>query len=165
MTEPESGAPDGAADLDGTAHVFTYGSLMFERVWQQVVAGRHRRIAASLAGYRRYRVKGESYPALTAAATSGEPLAGVLYLDVAASDLIALDRFEGAQYRRIAVEVAVAADARAGGLPAALPAQTYLFVEEHRIEHGLWDPAWFEREAIAHFLMVHAPPGAAVRRS
>ncbi len=85
--------------------VFTYGSLMFERVWRQVVAGRYDRTPAILHGFRRQRVRRASYPSLQRC--EGHAVAGILHLDVADADLAALDAFEGADYRRIPVEVAL----------------------------------------------------------
>lgn len=162
-------------------HLFTYGSLMFENVWRRVVSGRYRSTPATLHGYRRQRVRGEDYPALEALpqdeagragsgslthatgghtgggadreAGGGAPggLLGRLYLAVAASDLAAVDTFEGEDYRRITVTVVTNAGR-------ALQAATYLFLAGGKIEAKPWDPVMFEREHMARFMLAYPPP-------
>lgn len=63
-----------------TRHIFTYGSLMFAEVWQRVVAGDYRAVAADLMHHARYAVRGETYPGLVPQA--GARVAGIVYLDV-----------------------------------------------------------------------------------
>ena len=46
------------------SHVFTYGSLMFDRVWSRVVCGTYPAAAATLSGFRRQRVLDQDYPSL-----------------------------------------------------------------------------------------------------
>jgi hypothetical protein len=136
--------------------VFTYGSLMFERVWARVVTGRYRSVPAILHGYRRQRVRGETYPSLER--RDGAQVSGILYLDVGDTDLEVLDGFEGDDYRRIAVRVAPVGPAdsaaRQGG---AIDADTYLFVADDKVEPGEWDPARFERELIERCLREYPP--------
>ncbi len=136
--------------------VFTYGSLMFEQVWRQVVAGRYHRTPAVLRGYRRQRVRSASYPSLQRC--EGHVVAGILHLDVADVDLAALDAFEGADYRRIPVEVALQSPAGAPPQPIrVLAADTYLFIADAKVEPGEWDADRFEREQLQAFLREHAP--------
>lgn len=147
-----------------TQHVFTYGSLMFERVWRTVVSGRYRSMPATLRSFRRQRVRGQDYPSLqrlpaddpcdTGGAVS--PVDGVLYLDVETSDIAALDAFEGADYRRVEVRVILAAAPHAPR--GTVLATTYLYVAGDKVEPGPWDPGLFEREAIDRFLRDHPPP-------
>ena len=143
------------------SHVFTYGSLMFPRVWSRVVAGTYTAAAASLSGFHRQRVRGQDYPSLARLPAGGEAsvIDGVLYLDVAAADLIALDAFEGADYRRIQVPVILGEDVD-GGRPRGflLLADTYLYVAADNVEPGPWDPQEFERERIERFLREYPPP-------
>lgn len=119
-------------------HVFTYGSLMFPEVWSTVVLGRTRHEAATAPGYARFVVRGETYPGAIAA--PGASLQGVLYHDVDAADLERLDRFEGADYRRITVEVRGAA-----GQP--LRAAMYLYLPVARLAPDIWDPEGFDLPA------------------
>ena len=149
-------------------HVFTYGSLMFERVWSGIVCGRYPRVAATLPGFVRQRVCGQDYPSLEQAPADGagalQPaVTGVLYLGVSDIDLAVLDAFEGPDYRRIPVEVILrepVSASPAGCLDAgtALPAETYLFTAREKVEPGPWDPARFERERMEHFLKDFPPP-------
>ena len=75
-------------------NIFTYGSLMFERVWTVVVAGTYRKTNARLFGYQRRKIRGEAYPALVPG-TADDWVDGVVYLDVGQRDAVRLDRFEG----------------------------------------------------------------------
>ena len=151
-------------------HVFTYGSLMFDRVWSGVVGGDYPAAAATLPGYLRERVRGQDYPSLVHAPSHGAgcPQAsvdGVLYLGVNDADLAVLDRFEGSDYRRIPVEVLLREEASVG--PAGrfvagsrLSADTYLFTARAKVEPGPWDPRRFEREWMERFLREYPPPPA-----
>jgi hypothetical protein len=145
------------------SHVFTYGSLMFPAVWRRVVSGDYRALAARLPGFRRQRVRGELYPSLEPVAAEEDPLIvgvdGLLYLDVSAADLDALDAFEGVDYRRIETPLLVAEQIPGGPAPGTvLVANAYLFVAPHKVEPGEWDPRHFERESMARFLREYPPP-------
>jgi gamma-glutamylcyclotransferase (GGCT)/AIG2-like uncharacterized protein YtfP len=83
----------------GQMNIFTYGSLMFERVWTVVVAGTYRKTNARLLGYQRRKIRGEAYPALVPGAADDQ-VDGVVYLDVGQRDAVRLDRFEGAFYSK-----------------------------------------------------------------
>ena len=63
-----------------TGNIFTYGSLMFDEVWRQVVSGRYRSEPATLHHHQRHALTGLSYPGVVAAA--GVQVAGRLYFDV-----------------------------------------------------------------------------------
>ncbi|MBN9426983.1 MAG: gamma-glutamylcyclotransferase [Burkholderiales bacterium] len=131
-------------------HVFTYGSLMFDPVWAHVVRGRYASRAGEISGFRRYAVRDVTYPGVVERA--GAQVAGRLYLDVDDEDLQRLDRFEGAQYRRIVVDVATRGS---DGQPERLPAGLYLFLPTERLLDGDWDPQRFEREDMGRFLVRH----------
>ena len=81
-------------------NVFTYGSLMYPRVWELVVSGHYRSLRGTVRGFERRRISGEVYPALVRGAPESA-VEGVLYLDVSAADVAALDRFEGEPYARV----------------------------------------------------------------
>lgn len=157
-------------------HVFTYGSLMFARVWSGIVRGRYPAAAAALPGFVRQRVRGQDYPSLdrqaSRAAEGVSPVVeGVLYFGVHDSDLSLLDAFEGSDYRRITVEVVLqeplpagqadghaAGPALGSGIGSALAADTYLFIAREKVEPGPWDPQRFERERMDRFLRDFPPP-------
>jgi hypothetical protein len=73
-------------------HVFTCGSLMFPEIWSRVVRRSYRAVPARVAGFGRYALPDVTYPGMVAERDSH--VDGVLYLDVEAGDLPALDRFE-----------------------------------------------------------------------
>lgn len=120
---------------------------MFAPVWDRVVQGRYRRMDATLDGFRRLTVIGDTYPALVA-----EPQAsvgGVLYADVSADDVERLDAFEGSDYERIEVSVRLADGS-------SRCAHAYRWRHRERLGDRDWDPQWFEREAITVFIDRHA---------
>lgn len=120
-----------------TAHVFTYGSLMFSQVWERVVRGRYRSVRATLPGFARYVIKGETYPGMVAEA--GAQVEGVLYFDVDGDDLAALDAFEGIDYRRDRVAVLAESGERA-------EACTYIYLLPGRFSGEPWNPREFRME-------------------
>lgn len=82
--------------------VFTYGSLMYDDVWQRVVSGRYEKKRAALYGYVRKSIDGEVYPALI----KGEGITeGEIYLSVSSEDILKLDCFEGEMYERVLGQV------------------------------------------------------------
>ncbi len=91
----------------GHRHIFTYGSLMFERVWRRVVHGTYASEAGEIRGFRRLSVKDQDYPAIIADRRSRR-LEGVLYRDVAPEDVARLDQFETDTYVRLIVPVFLA---------------------------------------------------------
>ncbi len=138
------------ADAHGAAHLFVYGSLAFPAVWQKVVRGRYASAPARLDGYRRFAIRGETYPGMTT--DPGSSVTGRLYLAVRADDLDRLDAFEGSDYRRIPVSVFLPDDGER------LPACAYLYLRLERAASRDWDPVAFERDALADFLRDYPPP-------
>jgi len=125
-------------------HVFTYGSLMFPEIWRQVVTGDYRSQVVTLKDYRRFAVSGVSYPGMVA--MPGERVTGVLYMDVGPDDLARLDAFEGAEYRRDAVQVTL-------GSGATLTAGAYVWLDHARLSGASWLPEAFRlREFMAAYV-------------
>lgn len=118
-------------------HVFTYGSLMFAQVWQRVVRGDYRSAPAWLDGYARFAVRDETYPGMVAQA--GASVAGVLYFDVAPSDVAALDAFEGIEYRRDTVRVTLDTGEAVG-------AAAYVYLQPQKLSDSPWLPEAFQIE-------------------
>lgn len=114
-------------------HVFTYGSLMFPEVWQRVVRGSYVSQPAHIEGHRRYAVSGDTYPGIVIEA--GTSVSGLIYRDIDAADLAALDHFEGEAYHRIGLHAT-------GEDGALIDVQTYLF----RDPAGLSDQPWLPHE-------------------
>jgi gamma-glutamylcyclotransferase (GGCT)/AIG2-like uncharacterized protein YtfP len=127
-------------------NVFTYGSLMFEPVWDRVVQGRYRSMAARLFGYVRKKVRGQEYPAVIPGEAPAK-VHGVLYLDVAPGDLERLDRFESPLYRRRQAPLLLPDGSRRPGF-------FYVFRAEFRgrLDSEDWDPQEFSRSGIQRFL-------------
>ena len=127
-------------------NIFTYGSLMFDTVWERVIGVEYKKHRARIYGYRRQALKNFTYPALIAGPNE-EIVDGVVYLNVYPSDVDTLDRFEGEYYQRI-------------GLPCTLndgstiEADTYLFKDKYRkmLDDKPWDVKKFEDSGIRKFL-------------
>lgn len=128
-----------------TAHCFTYGSLMWADIMARVCGREFASEPASLADHARHPVRGQDYPGLRPA--PGGVVPGRLYRDVDAAAWARLDAFEGEEYERAEVLVALA-DGRT------LPAQVYRFRGDFagRLLPGAWDVAAFEREGRERFL-------------
>lgn len=126
-------------------HCFTYGSLMWADIMARVCGREFASEPASLAGHRRHPVRGQDYPGLRPAA--GGLVPGRLYLDVTDEAWARLDAFEGEEYERADVSVALA-DGRS------LPAQVYRFKAElaDRLLPGDWDAEAFGREGRRRFI-------------
>lgn len=125
-------------------HVFTYGSLMFDPVWSQVVRGRYRSASAELAGFQRWCVRGEQYPGLWAAA--GGHVSGRLYYDLDPADMSRLDAFEGDYYQRQSLSCEVGTET--------INAEVYLFKSRYRhlLSDQEWQPDAFERHGLQPFI-------------
>ncbi|HJV25632.1 MAG TPA: gamma-glutamylcyclotransferase family protein [Aromatoleum sp.] len=139
-------------------HCFTYGSLMCEDIMSAVSGVRSRFAAASLEGFRRQPVSGQTYPGMVP--TAGARVPGVLYLDLPASAWPRLDRFEGEEYERRQVVVRLA-DGRAE------PAWTYVFRPEFatRLVEGEWDFERFLATGKARFMARYVGLGFATIRA
>lgn len=128
------------------SNLFTYGSLMYPEVWGRVVNGRCRSQCATLRGYVRRKVRGETYPAIIPGAAAS-CLDGVLYLGITQDELERLDRFEGNYYVRTVVGVLTASGAT-------VDAFAYVLKEEYRhiLSADEWDNEAFEDHGIWRFL-------------
>ena len=126
-------------------NIFTYGSLMFERVWTVVVAGTYQNTKARLFGYQRRKIRGEAYPALVPGAADDQ-VDGVVYLNVGHRDAERLDRFEGAYYSKKKESCSLPDGSR-------ISAWVYVFKEEFAdlVEDRIWDPVWFEKNGLRAF--------------
>lgn len=120
-----------------SVHVFTYGSLMFPQVWQRVVRGDYRSAVARLDGHARFEIAGETYPGMVV--RPGASVDGVLYFDISPADVAALDAFEGEEYRRDRVRVALFS----GEI---VDAATYLYLPHQKLSDSPWLPEAFQME-------------------
>lgn len=127
-------------------HIFTYGSLMFDQVWNTVVRSGYETRRAILTGYARACVKGEEYPVIYPGERA-DSVAGLVYLDVGDRDLRRLDDFEGIYYQRQTLTVRSVEGDR-------LNVQAYVVKEayHHIIDRRDWDPERFRTAGIRIFL-------------
>ena len=125
--------------------VFTYGSLMFPKIWNRVVGRDYPKMQATIPGYQRRKIRGKPYPALIPGRRN-DRVEGILYLGVSPEHLARLDRFEGETYERTEVKCWTAE-----GM--VLSALVYVFRQEYMglVEEEPWDPEWFLREGIGIF--------------
>ena len=124
--------------------LFVYGTLMQDAVRAAVCGRALPARAATLAGYARYALRGEVYPAIVPrprATTDGLLCEGV---DHALWQH--LDAWESPLYERLTVNV-VSGDTL-------LAAQAYVLTprEHHRLEDRSWSPRDFERLHLAAYL-------------
>lgn len=128
--------------------VFVYGSLLFADVFEAVTGASPPRAEARLAGYARYRLRGETYPAIVP--EPGAQTVGAVYRSVTRAMLERLDRFEGEEYLRTRVDVVLSSGER-------LVAHVYVLdpLEHGRLEPEPWDPEHFDRTHRASFAALH----------
>jgi gamma-glutamylcyclotransferase (GGCT)/AIG2-like uncharacterized protein YtfP len=126
-------------------NIFTYGSLMFRVVWEQVVRGRCLSGKAMLEDHARYAISAATYPGMVAQAGAG--VEGILYRAVDAEDVARLDAFEGMEYRRTLVSVL---------LPdgTSVEAQTYIYTVPQRLLSAPW---YADRFDIPRFMNTYCP--------
>ena len=127
-------------------NVFTYGSLMFEDVWQKVVRGKYAKLDGVLSGYNRRAVKNEEYPALVKGDTD-DKVGGVVYKDVSLEDIQRLDTFEGIYYKRQTEQVLLPGNQLLSVVFYLLKPEYHHILSNHR-----WNLENFKREGIHEFL-------------
>lgn len=122
-----------------TRTLFLYGTLQFPAIFEAVTGRRLEAESAVLEGYARFRVRGEAFPGIVAAAGAHVP--GVICPGIDPVSLARVDRFEGEMYRREAVEVRAGRDGRA------VAAETYVVRPRWRrlLADAPWDPGEFAR--------------------
>ncbi|BBP43619.1 gamma-glutamylcyclotransferase family protein [Thiosulfativibrio zosterae] len=130
-----------------TTHIFTYGSLMYDPVWQSLVTQNYAFQTGLVRGFTRKSVVQQTYPALIPSAHTASCVSGKVYLNVSAEDCIKLDAFEGEEYDRISLKV----ELETGGQ---ILADTYVFKPEfyHRVDKSDWSVAEFEKQGLNQFL-------------
>jgi len=124
--------------------LFVYGTLMVPEVMHRVCGYACAGEPALLYDYRRRRVRGEVYPAVVASV--GDAVGGILYRGVGPAQLVLLDAFEGAMYRREMVTVAVGVRVQ--------PAASYVCAPglAHRLSDADWSLDDFVAEGLRGFL-------------
>lgn len=129
-------------------HFFTYGSLMYPEVWQQLVKGDYDSCLANLAGYHRKCIDQQDYPAIYRDKRSVNQLvSGRIYFNVSPEDQTALDIFEGEEYNRL-TETVEMPDMKHIEVEVYVLKPNYL----HRVTEKDWDIKAFEAEGLQRFL-------------
>ena len=138
-------------DIDVTyTQVFTYGSLMFENVFEGVTGERCPHQRATLKQWSRHALLNKTYPGAMTAEDPSAQIDGILWLHVSDQALLKLDAFEGSPYAREWVTVLVENDAPQ-------KAWIYRWLDESLI-CGEWDVARFTQQHQADFLSQDWPP-------
>lgn len=126
------------------AHLFLYGTLMFDEVWASLGLAWVPALPARLPDHRRLQLKKQPYPGVLPA--PGEQVAGVVRR-VSLRELERLDRFEGKYYQRARLMVELESGGR-------LEAFVYRFRNRYRplLGNRPWDPQRFLQEGLPRFL-------------
>jgi gamma-glutamylcyclotransferase (GGCT)/AIG2-like uncharacterized protein YtfP len=134
-------------------NIFTYGSLMFAEVWQDIVKLPYENQTAWLDGFRRTYILGDQYPVVLPRAGQ-KNLQGVVYFSVKEQDIARLDRFEGEHYYRRRVHPTIKVD----GEPKIIEADVYVLKPKYADLATLrsWDPELFERRDLHFFRKMHS---------
>ena len=128
--------------------LFVYGTLMVAEVMHRVCGHTGRPQSAVLRDYRRWRLRGEVYPAIVPDVRG--QVEGLLHRGLQPAQIAALDAFEGDFYRRMAVEVQVGARS--------CPAETYVLdpAFTHLLSTEEWSLQAFAERAKGRFLTDYA---------
>lgn len=89
--------------MSSSANVFTYGTLQLPSVMQSVTGCNLKSVAATLAGYQRFKFKDKTYPGIIE--NKACFVEGMLYQDLDEQTLSLLDHFESVLYERCLLEV------------------------------------------------------------
>jgi len=127
-------------------NLFTYGSLMFDEVWSQLVHRDYVKRSARLHGFARRRVQGDVYPVIVRS-HKGDWVDGVVYFDIDSDDLTRLDLFEAEPYDR-QTHIVVVEGCEQHKADAYVLKDAY----RHMMHDCEWDPQWFQREALPIFI-------------
>jgi gamma-glutamylcyclotransferase (GGCT)/AIG2-like uncharacterized protein YtfP len=139
--------------------LFAYGTLLFPEVLRAVAGRALPSRVATLPGFARWRLIGEIFPAVVAAAEQ-DRVSGVLYVGLDSDEWRRLDEFEGELYERRAVTVGVVgaestsvAPVAGASFAATRPAFTYVLRDgwRHRLAAAPWDPEAFARDHLDAF--------------
>jgi gamma-glutamylcyclotransferase (GGCT)/AIG2-like uncharacterized protein YtfP len=127
-------------------NLFTYGSLVIRPVMHAVTGLNFQYRKAFLRDYARFKLKGESYPAIIY--RRGAKTDGIIYLDVDALSLKRLDEFEGEVYERVSVLVET-------DQGEAFTAEAYVMKWEHGnlLSSEPWDLEEFEKKHLLDFMV------------
>lgn len=125
-------------------NLFAYGTLIIPEIFSEVTARNYEPESAVLKDYARFRLEGESFPAIVKA--KGRSTEGVIYRMIDPTAFRRLDAFEGELYVRTPVLVKTGA-----GVDLAV---TYVLkdIYRHRLTNLPWSPEAFRENEKDRFL-------------
>ena len=132
--------------------LFAYGTLMFPTVIQSVIGRVPTSRPATIAGYRRFEVTGESFPGLIEG--DGTSIEGLLYFDLGKDEWERLTAFEDDFYNLEEVAVSSAQET-VHALAYIVPAARKTVLSEKA-----WDPEDFRKNHLVPFSRSGSPDGA-----
>ena len=149
MTSRQQPAPEQHIDHNQPCglHVFAYGSLMYRDIFEAVTQSSPDCTQAILLGWKRFSLNNREYPGAMPAHEGESSIQGVLWLNVDANALCALDQFEGTEYQRVRVKVS-----DNNGLH--YDALVYQWLDPSAL-FGPWSRQDFERKHRKHFVKRH----------
>ena len=126
-------------------NLFAYGTLMCSDIMQHVTGLSRDAVNGELAGFARYRLRDQLYPAIVPDQQAN--VAGVIYQDLSVQAWARLDRFEGSIYQRQQVHVRLDDRTR-------INAETYVLrpAYRHLLLAEAWDIEHFIRHAKQDFM-------------
>ena len=129
-------------------NVFTYGSLMNQRVFTSLIKPEKVRSAANLSDFKRTKIKGAEYPAIRP--SLGDMVNGLVWFDLTFDELAILDEFENSEYERKLVDV----ELENGGY---VEAYAYIFRSEYSgyLSSEPWSLDEFEEQNLLAFMTRH----------
>jgi gamma-glutamylcyclotransferase (GGCT)/AIG2-like uncharacterized protein YtfP len=122
--------------------LFCYGTLEIPAVMRAVSGRLPARRPAVLEGYRRALIRGRDYPGIEPA---NDRVPGTLYRHPGQGAMQRIDRFEGAEYRRVRVTVDTPQGRTGAWAYVPKPGRA-------RVGRAAWEPARFERQELARYL-------------
>ena len=127
-------------------NLFTYGTLMYEPVWQTVIGKTFQTQKGVLWGYAAYKVRQDVYPAIIKAGAD-DSVPGLIYYDIDDVSLETLDRFEGEFYDRKIFDVAIDDSQQ-------VACYAYVIKPVHFdiLDCDIWSADWFVQHGLKRFL-------------
>lgn len=139
------------AAIESRTPLFFYGTLMDPEILASVLERQPSPQATEagwIVGYRRFYVRGETYPSLIHAGPE-DRVHGTLYRPRSASEIARLNRFEGEEYRALIVEVKLSSGRR-------VASWAYFAIDPLGVSTEEWSFETWQRRDKARFLQDHA---------
>jgi gamma-glutamylcyclotransferase (GGCT)/AIG2-like uncharacterized protein YtfP len=130
---------------DKTVSLFTYGTLMLPEIIQLITGRQCSGEKATLADFRRGKIRDESYPGIVRA--PGHRVEGILYVALHTEEINRLSAFEGDAYELTRVKVQLP-DGREADCLTYILKEKYLFL----LTGETWSPENFIRDHKESFL-------------